>query len=300
MCSYIEQFYFDIALLSNRRIDFQPGKKRVTLDGLEPGRDELIVKTLIQRFALHQLKVPLVLILFLCAGNGCITTTWHKAVEESAAPAREFPDYTGGPYRVYRGSYHGQTTIAGKVYSEFLFPGALEGDRRVLRLLLPTNPSGTPIISEGNDAEKETETSAVLIRVEVCCLDDQAFRSILMQSVGNSSNPEEILKRHFQYADPFPGNSAGIVVMDMANVFTLSINSSVWQKKPEGWFVKETGVFVGDYDRMEFRLRWSQRSRAQYAAYNAFYVVTVLLDVVTSPFQLLGLGALMLTGPGAK
>ncbi len=242
------------------------------------------------------------LIPFLLIHPACMTINWHRSIVEMSSPAAEFTPYDGGNLSFIKGQYLGIQKHEGKDWHAISLPDTLIGQRRRLLLLLPVNGPGDPIITESEEQPTMPAFTAFAIRQQTCCMSSEQFQAVLFIKAGEASDPETILREQFKQAGAFAPDAEkrAVIVLDQANVSSLTLQGALWQKEGGRWIAKATHASVNDYDGKSFRLEWRARSRVGVAFSYALYAVTVPLDIVTSPFQLLGVIGMLIVGPGAK
>jgi hypothetical protein len=213
----------------------------------------------------------------------CITSHYHDETVDYANPRHEFKS--------------GKKTIPGHAVSrtdgstDIYFADILEGKERLLKI---TTPPGVKDLHITDTYTAKTEGSdAYLVFVDVCCTDQDLFRELVLHNVGDRGKPLEILKQAGAESTK-PADRITIVSLDESNIFTFSASVTTWKKEALDYVVESVHIEVGPYSKMS--LPWRERSYVVFGLRQFGYPGTVLLDILTSPVQLLYLAA----GPGAK
>ncbi len=210
----------------------------------------------------------------------CLTTKNTKAIENYRSPINEFdrPLVAGKSYRILSGK---MAVSQQKVTLQFA--EVLIGSNRLLNV--ESSPAGIRFYESSEPIS--AAYTAYLIQQNACCLNDDAFRRILFLKTGDRVSAAKILKAHFQYpVAPGPEPSA-LLVMDFTNIYSFTGMQAYWQEPSEVTFF--TQAASTDYAEVMREIAWQERSRLNLAAMYAWYGITVPLDIITSPFQLLGL-----------
>lgn len=212
----------------------------------------------------------------------CLTMSHTKYLTDYSSPYREFDTRIDrGSFRVTRGISISEDRLTAR------FPGVLDGSGRVLQV----ERRGTDLVfSETAEMFAEGEP-AVLVQQNVCCMDDEAFRKILFAKEGDPIRAFDILTRYFNQA---PSDASALVVLDFANVYTVSSQLLCWTDKER--IACTASLAPQAYTEAMKQIRWDTRSRFVYGAAHAWYLVTLPVDLVTLPFQA---AALLLYGKGA-
>ncbi|MBL8032549.1 MAG: hypothetical protein JNJ69_02530 [Leptospiraceae bacterium] len=210
--------------------------------------------------------------------SACLTTRNSKAIREQKSAINEF-DLTlpqNGNYRITAGTMsvqNGLTTLQ--------FEGVLSGAGRVLNV----ESTAQGIMFYETRGALSPGTRVFLITQITCCMNDNAFREILFLKAGQKANAAEMLRRHFGYETGNLENPTAILVMDFSNVYTFSAMHAVWKTADEvAYFSQAPGT---DYNDVMQRIAWEKRSKASIAALYGWYGVTVPVDIVTGPVQLI-------------
>lgn len=218
--------------------------------------------------------------------SACLTSRNTKAIDEYRSPINEFdlalPEK--GNYRVDAGSL---SVINGVAVMQF--EKILRGNGRYLNI-----ESSAQGMRFYESREKLPAGNHVyLVRQITCCMDDRAFREILLLTEGQKIAPHEILKTHFQQPAETSDYPAAILVMDFSNVYSFMAMHALWQKDNGiSYFVQAPG---NDYKLVMKNIHWQERSRLKLVGMYSLYAVTVPVDIVTVPFQIAGL---LLVGKG--
>lgn len=213
----------------------------------------------------------------------CLTNMHSKSLSEYANARREFDtEIVAGHVGLAKGVVYqeGSKVIA-------VFPDTLRGSRRLLQI---EGESGSLRLREVSSIP--TGDRALILRQNVCCMEDAAFRAVVFAEPGQRITVDQIVREKFQIKD-MPASSA-LAVLDFANVYTVSGHLLM----SENGAIKSVSALVpGPYDNAMAEIDWSVRNRPVFILLHLGYAVTLPLDVVTSPFQLV---ALLLMPLGAK
>jgi len=214
------------------------------------------------------------------AFSGCLTTKNSKAIQDYRSAVNEFDRRLtdGKNYRIVKGELTlqpGKTTLQ--------FGGVLIGANRWLNV-----ESTVEGIRFFEASERMPSGHAVyLIQQNACCLEDAAFRQILFLKPGDNVPATEILAKHFQYKVAASDGPSALLVMDFTNIYSFGGMLAYWREG--GQVTSFAQAPATDYAIVMREVAWHERSQLTLAAMYAWYGITVPLDIVTSPFQLLGL-----------
>lgn len=219
---------------------------------------------------------------FLLFTAACLTTSHSKYLTDYASPYREFDTgIAGGNFRVTEGRVVRGDHLTAR------FSGILAGKERILQV----EQRGSDLVfSEVSEVFTQGD-AAFLIQQNVCCLDDQAFRAVLFAKEGDALRSSEILSKYFKYA---PRDAAALIVMDFANVYTISSQMLCWNTAEK--VACTASLAPQPYTQAMQEIRWDVRSRFVYGFSHAWYLIALPVDIVTFPFQVAGL---FLYGKGA-
>ncbi|MFZ5630214.1 MAG: hypothetical protein ACOY5B_13870 [Spirochaetota bacterium] len=212
--------------------------------------------------------------------SACLTSRNAKAIEEYRSPINEFDrqlDGTGN-HRILAGK---MTVQDGK--ARLQFDTVLLGSGRYLNV--ESTVQGMRFF-ETRDRLDGGKT-VFLVQQNACCMDDGAFRRILFLKPGEKASASEILNQYYGYKAQPQDYPSALLVMDFTNIYTFTAMQAFWQS-PEGvgYFVQAPST---DYNVVMEQIEWRQRSRLTLAAMYGWYAITVPVDIVTSPFQLIGM-----------
>ncbi len=202
-----------------------------------------------------------------------------KSIEEYKSSINEFNRaFESANYRIIPGLL---SVRQGKNLIQF--DGVLLGRRRYLNI--ETGPGGMRFYETGT--KMETGKRVFLIQQNTCCMDDGAFRAVLFLKQGDAADPSEILKKYFNFDAGRTEYPSSLVVMDFTNIYTFMSINPFWEKGPEvSYLVQASG---NDYNEVMNEIHWHERSFLQYIMMHGFYILTVPADIITSPFQLIGI-----------
>lgn len=211
---------------------------------------------------------------------GCLTMRNSKAIDEYRSPINEFdrPITSGANYRILTGK---MLTQNGRAVMQF--DSVLIGDKRLLNI--ESSAAGMRFYETGERLEQGQKV--YLIQQNACCMDDAAFRRILFLKPGEKITPAEILKTYYRFEAGTTTYPDALLAMDFTNIFTFMAMHGFWQNDTGlSYFVQAPS---SDYNEVMSEIEWQKRSRISLAAMYGWYAVTVPVDIVTSPFQLIGM-----------
>lgn len=212
--------------------------------------------------------------------SACLTSRNAKAIEEYRSPINEFDrqlDSTGN-HRILTGK---MTVQDGKALLQF--DAVLLGSGRYLNV--ESTAQGMRFFETGN--RLVSGKTVFLVQQNACCMDDAAFRRILFLKPGEKISASEILHQYYHYQSQPQDYPSSLLVMDFTNIYAFTAMQAVWQSSEEvSFFVQASST---DYNVVMEQVEWRQRSRLTLAAMYGWYAVTVPVDIVTSPFQLIGM-----------
>lgn len=218
--------------------------------------------------------------------NACLTFKNNKAIDEYKSSINEFDrPLTGSKnYRILTGRL-----AAGPTTSLMQFDGVLLGEGRYLNV--ETGAQGMRFYE--SRAKIAAGKRVFLVQQNTCCMDDEAFRSILFLKGGDKADVTAMLRQHFAFDTGPVEYPSALLVMDFTNIYSFSAMHPYWEKEAEvAYFVQAPGT---DYNQVLKEIEWVERSRVTLAAMYAWYLVAVPVDIVTSPFQF---AAMLLYGRG--
>ena len=219
-------------------------------------------------------------VLVVLVSSGCLTTKNSKAIQHYRSAVNEFDRRLtdGKNYRVLKGEL---TVQPGK--STLQFGDVLLGANRWLNV-----ESTVEGIRFYETSERMPTGYAVyLIQQNACCLEDAAFRQILFLKPGDNVSAAEILQKHFQYNVVASEGPSAVLVMDFTNIYSFGGMLAYWREGRQVTSFAQAPAT--DYEIVMRDIAWRERSRLNLAAMYAWYGITVPIDIVTSPLQLLGL-----------
>ncbi|MBL8019753.1 MAG: hypothetical protein JNM27_08825 [Leptospirales bacterium] len=228
------------------------------------------------------LRILVILTLAFVSSN-CLTMIHTKAIKDYANARREFDtEIVKGHVGMAKGVVRqdGSTVVA-------VFPQTLQGPGRLLRL---EGKDGALRLSEVSASIEGTP--ALILRQNVCCMEDAALRAVIFAQPGDVKTADAIVREAFQIKDAPSANALGVI--DFTNVYTVSAYLILSEN---GTIKSVSALPPGDYDPAMSGIDWNVRSRPGYVLMHLWYGVTVPLDIVTSPFQLV---AILLLPPGAR
>ena len=232
------------------------------------------------RAARWPMRIMLKLWVCVLSCSACLTSRNTKAIEDYRSSINEFDLALPGKgnFRVDTGTL---SMVNGAAVMQF--ENVLRGERRYLNV--ESTAQGMHF-RESNE-KLAGPARAYLVRQVACCMEDKAFREILFLKPGQKAHPGDLLAKHFQYPVT-PGEfPAALIVMDFSNVYTFSAMHAYWQNGGDvTYFVQAPG---SDYNTVMADVAWQERSRLQLAGLYGWYVVTVPVDIVTAPFQFVGM-----------
>jgi len=214
--------------------------------------------------------------------SACLTTRNAKDIREYRSPINEFDrSIVAGAHTIRAGNLVEQD---GKAVLEFA--NILIGKNRYLR-----------IITTANGMEFSESTTALpngqkifMIQQNACCIDDKAFHKILFLKSGEHIAPGEILQSYYNFDAGQEAYPNSLTVIDFTNIYAFSAMHVFWQKNAQvSYFVQVPG---SDYGATMHAIEWQQRSYIKLGGMYLWYVVTVPVDIATSPFQMLWLYAM--------
>ncbi|MBV6494682.1 MAG: hypothetical protein LDLANPLL_02719 [Turneriella sp.] len=220
--------------------------------------------------------------------SACLTTRNTKDIEEYKSPINELDRrFVNGQIAVFHEAQ--MRRINDTV--ELQFSHVLIGRDRYLNATIQKNE----IRFFEADTPMQGGERAYLWQQNACCIDEAAHRKLLFLKAGEELSLPDFLRQGWNGPTTEVKPAAALFVLDTTNVYTLSAMAVLWQD--EKTLLKDTAVAVGDYNVLMHDIPWKQRSRVKLALLYAFYGVSVPVDIVTSPFQLL---ALWLYGKGMR
>lgn len=211
------------------------------------------------------------LLAFVCCSH-CLTTSHREYLEEYSSPRREFQtDLTGSSFRITEGkvAQKGEKWVA-------RFSGVLVGSRRILNV---ESNGGTPIFSESRTPPGEGKT-AYILQQNACCLEDNAFRTILFAKPGDRLSLPDLMKKSFNF-DSKPAQA--LAVLDFTTTYNVSGYLLCWQDSDQ--LVCKESLGPESYTTAMSRIRWDVRSRVIYVALHGWYLIALPVDVITAPIQ---------------
>lgn len=218
---------------------------------------------------------------------GCATVTYHEKFKYVSSERNEFRDFDE-KYKLYRGTFSPVEVTRGNMkYHELQFSGVLEGSGRLLNILVPVAGGTDPVIYESGKEIKDGKT-AYLFLERTCCTDEYAEIIDPIQS-RRIENDAELMKRIIR--EKFPeseGSTSPVIICRLvfSNVYYYDLIYQVWRPYPGGTPLYDSGYYLQQqYSTID--VKWKERSRVKTAAVKAGYVFPVILDVVTSPVQLI-------------
>lgn len=220
--------------------------------------------------------------------NGCATVTYHEKFKYVSSERNEFSDFDAN-YKLYRGILSPvEATRGGIKYHELQFSGILAGGGRMLNILIPVKSGTDPVIFESHAEIKEGKT-AYLFFERTCCTGEYGEVLDPVQS-RKVENDAELMKRIIR--EKFPdstGSTSPVFICRLvfSNVYYYDLIYQVWRPYPGGEPLFDSGYYL-QKPYSTIGVRWRERSRIKTAAVTAGYVFPVILDVVTSPVQLVG------------
>lgn len=226
--------------------------------------------------------------LFILNTAGCATATYHDRFKNVSSERNEFVE-SDGKYTVHRGILSPvEVARGGMKYHELQFKDILAGKGRYLNILIPMQYGSDPVIFESH-TEIRTGKTAYLFFERTCCMDD--YREILdpIQS-RKLENDAELMKKIIHEKFPESEGSDSPVIfchLVFSNVFNYDLIYQVWRPYPGATPLFDSGYYLQQpYSTID--VKWEERSVAGTVAVKAGYVLPVLVDVVTSPIQLVG------------
>lgn len=212
--------------------------------------------------------------------SGCLTLKNNKDIREYRSPINEF-DRTLRAGAVYHVSKGRMVTHAGKTVLQF--DGVLIGEGRFLNV--DSSPQGLRFYE--SSARLPEGKPVYLVQQNACCMEDQAFRTVLFLKPGQQLAVTDILRQHFRHGAEAVGEPAALLVLDFSNIYTFSAMHAFWENGPGvSYFVQSPG---SDYGEVLGEIGWGERSRLRLAGMYGWYAVTVPVDILTGPFQVAGL-----------
>jgi hypothetical protein len=190
-----------------------------------------------------------------------------------------------------KGTCSGIEKIAGHDYYHLQFDSLLIGHKRLLDIYLPVEAyQYDPIIKESKTKiEKGQDVLACVSHY--FSMDEQSFKYKLFyptQEVANEPEKKllQMLKKENQKDAPDPFIA---LELDLTNVFESKINANIWKKDTLGnWNGGRYYYYPRRPDHwFEPQVKWKKRSRIGSILIKPLYLVTVAIDIVSCPFQLL-------------
>lgn len=244
--------------------------------------------------------------------SGCITTSYKKSNVEYAHAFREFNMDVQASGSVRPGRYAGLREINGFKYHHLQFDGILSRAGRYLDVLLPIsggvlgqrmNAAPGSLVAAGQIVFQESSvrvdgtSAAYLVFQTTAPSNMDAFYALFNLQVGQESDPGAIMKKNFAYSLPDSTMPVFLVKLDFVINYSYSADAILWERTTGRSAVTARWIDIDGYDGPRMAIAWRERSKFVYGARQAGYVGTVIADVVTSPFQLLGLLFMALVGP---
>ncbi len=220
------------------------------------------------------------LMLLVFIAQACLTMRNSKAIEEYRSPINEFdrPLPGGANYRILPG--HMVVQNGRKLLQ---FDSVLIGEKRFLNV--ESSAAGMRFYESAQRLDQGKKV--FLIQQNACCMDDAAFRRILFLKPGEKTTAAEILKTYYGLESGATTYPDALLVMDFTNIYTFRAMHGYWQSEAGlSYLVQAPST---DYNEVMREIEWRQRSRISLAAMYGWYAVTVPVDIVTSPFQLIGM-----------
>ena len=218
----------------------------------------------------------------------CATISYHDRMKYYGSPRSEFVDTTEAR-SMFEGVLVDDRLIRnGKPYYHLQFERVMDGAGRYLDLYLPHDTSDASLVFESN-VKKPGKRASFLLLERTCCSNEYGEFSDPLKTRDLEKNPERLfdivrdkLKKNVTRADlPIV-----FVKLVFSNVFKYDIIYTVW--KAEGGDATSfswNACLQLSYDTID--VKWKNRSRALYGLSKVGYVGPVIVDIVTSPIQLI-------------
>jgi len=217
------------------------------------------------------------IIVLLLVSSGCFTGRVSDRIEEIQPLDREFlRERRIGVCRFVVGLYLGRVQKYGREYERYQFPRVLAGsDDRMLQVLIPIGDrerNAKAIISESSRND-EVKAYAGLVYSWITQPPIHTFRT-------DPHTVDSYAESHGLDRLRDDSNTQHVVFVSLGFPYFVLFLS----EKPE------SGEPEWDYRLCHLELNWNVRSRVEYYLMHGVYVGSVLPDIVTLPFQILGWG----------
>lgn len=200
---------------------------------------------------------------------------------------QEFPDFS---WKVCPGHYAGRTTRDSVEFHHLQIKEALSGKKRILNILVPVVYRGEyedphPLLYETDQPVNADSSALFLLQKGYSDLASNLF----IWTFPDNTSPEN----YIQYVDPkfqLSGDSSKIFVSQI-NYYPGGFRFKYMIFDREGnqnWKNGGRGIFSINYDDPDNYMpdvKWQNRSRVWSILKRAGYIITVPLDIITSPIQ---------------
>ncbi len=201
---------------------------------------------------------------------------------------KEFDNFSGVS-KMYQGYFIDSKNINGKQYKTYCFNTVLDGKGRSLQMDVPMDFSYYPLITEKQE-NKTTENIAFLLvkaHMDMECLD--ITEKLFFPTNPVPQSPDIVLDSIPEKEKIRTQDSITVLMIDFGNVYHRTISEICWKKQQNGSFLAERRTFFEETstEYQKPKLKWKIRSRVIYALRHLGYILTVSIDIVTFPIQLI-------------
>jgi hypothetical protein len=223
-------------------------------------------------------------LLLLTATMHCLTTSHAKYMEDYSSARREFDTRTPeGAFRISEG----RVKRNGEKW-EARFAGILDGRNRFLGV----EATGNSLRLFESAIDMPDGDTAYILQQNACCLEDPAFRTILFSKTGERLAVADLLKQQFKY-DARPAKA--LAVVDLTTTYNVTGYLLCWEDSDR--LACKGSLGPEPYETAMKHIQWDVRSRVLYVAMHGWYLVTLPVDIITSPLQA---AAVLLTPMGVR
>ena len=230
--------------------------------------------------------------------QGCITRRYSEKVNDKYSPAYEFskidevdPQFIVGKdlnVIILKGVYLGEIKKNGINYYNLQFSGMLSGKNRVLDMYIRTEKEFFTIVREVD--EMKPGKPAFLIKDYACCYGgaEGMLDKLISEYSADYKNTDEFFKYiNFDKAK-LPDTSFILGLNhDYASYLKSKIISNIYVKNNDGTFSAKRIISKEIEAYYNIELKYKIRDKRKMHRSKMMYGLTVMGDIVTSPFQLI-------------
>lgn len=232
---------------------------------------------------------------------GCAIITYHEKFGRAGDEMAEFNEFNE-KYRICKGTVADDSFIRnGKQFYHLQFNGVLAGQGRILNILIPHDDGAEPEIFETWGTPAEGRKTYIMV-VRLCCPDDhkEIFDPLTSREIEKSS---VLMKQYLllKFPESLSEDQWPVIFCELSltNVKTYNLVYKKWNPVPSGKDIAGYGAALEvPYSKMD--LKWCRRSMAGNIIIKAGYILPVIIDIVTSPVQLIGFIIYFFAGGAVK